>query len=112
MGKFEKILLGSLLVLSASAIGVGLGNLYRHCSKKDERETLYKRTSIIADINKDGETSEDEWSYVFKEINRTYRSGRERELNKEDLRNYLNKHEEDCFLLDVATTVATSLTAD
>lgn len=76
------------------ALGFGLYTLTTFIFSKNVEDNgqVVREATIVADTNKDGVTSIDEWKAVYRELGYQYDELNPRKLSASQLRTYLDKH--------------------
>lgn len=71
---------------------VGIWGALAYFGEKDEK--TYEKARSIADSNKDGRTTLDEWSEVYNELGMPFDEANPRTLTANQLEKYIQNHEE------------------
>ena|SRR3989338_6294764 len=101
-------LMSGVILLGAAVLGIYYNEgIVREISSAkrlaEEREDLYFKTVRIADKNRDGRTTLDEWAGVYKELGIHFDELNLHQLTNKELGDYLFKHR-DSFPGYVPTT--------
>ena len=80
------------ILLSAGLLGIVIEAGKATSARWDEKmmhQTLYERTVILADTNKDSRTSIEEWGQVYKQLELRLDELNPRQLTTEELRRFV-----------------------